>query len=271
MGPSNCLFKYIPYKDDLNINQFFFMINQFLRKVEPIAARVPYMTVPGNHEDFFDFTAYRYRFQMPVSNLVNVTRSTIKMYYSFDYGPAHIIGISMEEYWGRAPNLDPGNPEYEWLQNDLEQAQANRKNVPFVIIHAHHPLYCTETSSKWCFRQASFYQDKIEDLINQYNVDLFIQAHVHNYERTYPVYKDQVVQQNYTNPQAPVYSVVGTGGCKEGLFGSFQKDPPNWSVPDSRMAIFGYVIMEITPTTLDWKFFDSQSHQIKDQFQIIKN
>jgi acid phosphatase type 7 len=45
----------------------------FLQKVEPIAAKVPYMVTAGNHEEFFDFTAYRYRFQMPVSvsNLVD--------------------------------------------------------------------------------------------------------------------------------------------------------------------------------------------------------
>ena len=27
--------------------------------------KVPYMAAPGNHEEFFDFTAYRNRFQMP--------------------------------------------------------------------------------------------------------------------------------------------------------------------------------------------------------------
>lgn len=45
----------------------------FLQKIEPVAARIPYMTAPGNHEEFFDFAAYRNRFQMPVSveNLVN--------------------------------------------------------------------------------------------------------------------------------------------------------------------------------------------------------
>jgi len=33
-----------------------------MRKIEPVAAYVPYMVVPGNHEDFFDFTPYKNRF-----------------------------------------------------------------------------------------------------------------------------------------------------------------------------------------------------------------
>ena len=47
----------------------------FLQKVEPVAAKVPYMVSPGNHEAFFDFTSYRYRFQMPtpVQNIIDGT------------------------------------------------------------------------------------------------------------------------------------------------------------------------------------------------------
>ena len=32
----------------------------FMRKIEPIASRVPYMVSPGNHEVWFNFTAYVY-------------------------------------------------------------------------------------------------------------------------------------------------------------------------------------------------------------------
>ena len=45
----------------------------YLQKIEPVAARIRYMTTPGNHEDFFDFASYRNRFQMPtpMSDLYN--------------------------------------------------------------------------------------------------------------------------------------------------------------------------------------------------------
>lgn len=38
----------------------------FMRKIEPIASRVPYMVSPGNHEFYFNFTAFKRRFQMPL-------------------------------------------------------------------------------------------------------------------------------------------------------------------------------------------------------------
>jgi hypothetical protein len=37
----------------------------FMRKIEPIASRVPYFVSPGNHEFWFNFTAYKKRFFMP--------------------------------------------------------------------------------------------------------------------------------------------------------------------------------------------------------------
>ena len=37
----------------------------FMRKVEPIASRVPYQVTPGNHEFWFNFSAYNHRFVMP--------------------------------------------------------------------------------------------------------------------------------------------------------------------------------------------------------------
>ena len=40
----------------------------FMRELQPIAARVPYMVCPGNHEFNFNFTAFTHRFNgMPVS------------------------------------------------------------------------------------------------------------------------------------------------------------------------------------------------------------
>ena len=38
--------------------------DMYLRKIEPIAAAVPYLTTPGNHELWFNFGAYKHRFFM---------------------------------------------------------------------------------------------------------------------------------------------------------------------------------------------------------------
>ena len=59
----------------------------YLQKIEPIAAYVPYMTSPGNHEAFGDFTSYRYRFQMPVQDLIDGSSLSflLLIYYYYYY------------------------------------------------------------------------------------------------------------------------------------------------------------------------------------------
>ena len=39
--------------------------DEFMRQIEPIAAYVPYMTCPGNHENAYNFSHYKFRFTMP--------------------------------------------------------------------------------------------------------------------------------------------------------------------------------------------------------------
>ncbi len=65
---------------------------------------------------------------------------------------------------------------------------------------------------KWIF---SLFQLTFEDLLYQNGVDLAVWAHVHNYERTLPVYKSTVKNGSaahpYTDPRATVHIVNGAG------------------------------------------------------------
>ena len=71
--------------------------DEFMNQIQPIAAHVPYMTCPGNHEYHYHFSNYINRFNNP-------TPEGHPMYYSFNIGPAHIITVSTELYfyndWG---------------------------------------------------------------------------------------------------------------------------------------------------------------------------
>ncbi|CAD5227947.1 unnamed protein product [Bursaphelenchus xylophilus] len=65
----------------------------YMRKIEPIAAYIPYMVIAGNHEeDGEDFANLRYRFSMPDSV------SGDNQYYSFNVGQVHWVGLSSELY-----------------------------------------------------------------------------------------------------------------------------------------------------------------------------
>ena len=176
--------------------------DEYFRMIQPFAAFVPYMTAPGNHENYYNFTAYYSRLTMPIN-------SPSKQYYSFNYQNIHFVSWSVEEYDGL--DLLSGNTQYEWLINDLETANQNRDAQPWVVLFGHRPLYCS-TDSTDCTEQALYFRELIEEIVNEYHVDIVVQAHKHNYERTYPVYKGEVLSTSYVDPPAPVYFVIGTGG-----------------------------------------------------------
>src|ERR1700722_13045740 len=104
-------------------------------------------------------------------------------------------------------------------------------------------MYC---SNKWEWCNGDFertiFQLSIEKLLLEYNVHLLIAGHTHSkdheldhfvnfspkgYERTFPVYDDQI-QGSYDNPGGTVHLTVGTGGAQEGLDMNW-KPSPSWS------------------------------------------
>ncbi|KAK3881900.1 hypothetical protein Pcinc_013699 [Petrolisthes cinctipes] len=86
----------------------------FMRQIQPIAAYVPYMTCPGNHEQKYNFSNYRARFSMPGY------LDTESLFYSWNIGPVHMIAINTEAYYFLNYGLKPLSRQYEWLLDDLE-------------------------------------------------------------------------------------------------------------------------------------------------------
>lgn len=62
--------------------------------LQAVAAYVPYMVTVGNHENHYNFSNYKARFDMPKAG-----GDGQNMFYSYDFGPAHIISFSSEFYW----------------------------------------------------------------------------------------------------------------------------------------------------------------------------
>ena len=68
--------------------------DRFLADIEPVAARVPYMTSQGNHERAYNFSHYAERFTMPGAGASNGNA-----YYSFDVGPMHVVAFNAEAFF----------------------------------------------------------------------------------------------------------------------------------------------------------------------------
>ncbi|CAH0727268.1 unnamed protein product, partial [Brenthis ino] len=219
--------------------------DEFMRQIQPLAAMVPYMTCPGNHESKYNFSNYRNRFSMP--------GSYESMFYSFDIGPVHFISISTEFYYFLEYGFKMVANQYEWLKRDLEEATKpeNRSKRPWIIIYGHRPMYCGNVGDD-CWN--NFLPNRVglpvfgcglEPLLRQYGVDAVVWAHEHSYERSWPLYDLRVyngsLEHPYVNPGAPVHIITGSAGCQEGT-DNFNPHPPAWSA--FRSADYGYSRLE---------------------------
>lgn len=230
----------------------------YFRMVEGYASRIPFMTVPGNHEIYYDFSAYNSRLTMPIAQ----SGSTNKQYYSFNYHNIHFITWSFEQSFGL--DLFPGKDQYNWIIDDLTEANKNRDQQPWIVMVGHRPLYCSTTSDN-CV-QAIYIRHLLEDIINSFHVDVVIQAHDHNYERSYPVYQNETVSTSYEDPTAPVYFVVGMGGVDKN---DHWLDPlPSWNANYNDK--FGCLLMQAPDEyTLEMQYI-SKSYTIEDTCTITR-
>lgn len=249
----------------------------FMRKIQPIATQVPYMVTSGNHEFWFNFTAYKNRWSaMPLATLHGHNVDNKASFYSLNIGPMHLTMIDTETPFLIA---DISPIQQEWIQQDLATANRNRTQQPWLVVAGHRPFYCTNGgfsgSNKDCKLMADILKSKAEDIIYDNEVDLVITAHMHGYERTYPVYKNSLVGTSYHQANAPIYVVQGAGGSRQGYYRPVGDAP--WSVPNAVHSTFGYAVMEITgkdPTTglarFNYKFIRSEDDAILDEFEVTK-
>mmetsp|Transcript_3427 Transcript_3427/g.11917 ORF Transcript_3427/g.11917 Transcript_3427/m.11917 type:complete len:511 (-) Transcript_3427:173-1705(-) len=228
--------------------------DDWMNSIQPVAATLPYMVSAGNHEWYYNFSHYRNRFLMPGPD----AKASENHWYSFDIGPAHVVAYNTEAFFQPQDyNVSYMQAMYDWLEQDLKRANANRAAVPWVIVHAHRPMYCVvrgpdgdcdgehRQSRKGIPSQCSEEDNHVcepleqeggeevsfpvEDLFYRYGVDLAIYGHVHDYERFWPVYNLTVVNGTdvtlgrYFDPHATVHMTTGSGGNPEMILGT---DPP---------------------------------------------
>ncbi|XP_030575500.1 acid phosphatase type 7 isoform X4 [Archocentrus centrarchus] len=226
-------FAYDMHEDNARIG------DEFMRQIQSIAAYVPYMTCPGNHEATYNFSNYRNRFSMP--------GQTESLWYSWNLGSAHIISISTEVYFYLKFGLDLLFKQYEWLEKDLEVRLGRNDTKP--------PA------------------PGLEDLFYRYGVDVELWAHEHTYERLWPVYGDKVYngskEQPYVNPKAPVHIITGSAGCRERT-DKFNPNPKEWSA--FRSTDYGYSRMQVVNGTHLYleQVSDDQYGKVIDSIWVVK-
>jgi hypothetical protein len=240
----------------------------FSREIQPIAARVPYMTVPGNHEIPFNFTAYKRRFgdAMPAADLGAPSDAS---YYMLQFPPA--VSFVMIDSESPIDTPEINDAQIAWIKQAMGRVNAKRAATPFLLAMHHRPLYCTGWSSacnggKDAAGNVGYLQGLVEGIYNTQRVDAVVCGHVHDYERTWPV-KDSIVQgKSYVNATAPFYIVNGAGGNHEGLEHATLSQP--WEA--AAVNEWGFLVVEATPTIFSAKYIQANTNKIVDQWVIRK-
>jgi hypothetical protein len=263
--------------------------NTFQNNMQNITAQNIYMTGPGNHEvtcnqngdskcltsaniPYRNFSAYLNRFRMPG----NESGGFQNLWYSFDYGLVHVTVINTETDFTNAPagpntTLNGGNFEatggqLAWFQNDLQTANANRANVPWIVVTGHRPFFSSVTTTVQ--GNCSACGTAFIPYILQYNVDIYIAGHVHWYERLYPINANGIaVAHNYTNTTGFIHITNGAGGASEGSASLSS------SIAASAKVVTGYGYSQLqilNRSTAVLTFYSTSSSKSEDSQTIIR-
>lgn len=135
----------------------------------------------------------------------------ISDYYSFNFHDIHFLMMNSEIIFGL------NSPQYKFVKRDLESASSNR-TIEWIIVSFHQPVYTSPSKHSANMTLREIYHP----LFDKNKVDLVIQAHNHNYQRTYPILFNETNSDNpnvtsreknsYTNPNGEIFLIVGTGG-----------------------------------------------------------
>ncbi|KAI8141210.1 Metallo-dependent phosphatase-like protein [Fennellomyces sp. T-0311] len=234
--------------------------DEYMNFVQDIYATIPVMAAPGNHEYTYNFSHYKNRFSINPYLESSFDDPTM---YSFDYKSLHMISFNSEVFF------DYGTPEQiqnalQWLDHDLEKANANRHHRPWIMVFAHRPLYCSPSESEDCTYKADTMRygrndtefGGLEALFLKHRVDVYIWqvffffGHRHNYERTFPLAHNHRFATSYYNPPSFFQMVVGNAGNFQGTdpFESNTIPIADWSA--LRFEGYGFSTIKVSPTKL---------------------
>jgi hypothetical protein len=192
-----------------------------------------------------------------------------KQFYSFDIKNVHVLTMATEE------KFEAGSEQYNFVVTDLRSSASN-PDIKWIVVSVHSPFYsspnaCEDSNCAGIEELRETYHP----LFDKYEVDLVLQAHVRNYQRSFPLEFNQespskpiVTSTNkgeYHNSNGIIFAIVGTGGgeLKHDLKGS---SPFIAYQQDSK---FGILDMHFSDSKIDARFVSNDGFTL-DHFSIAK-
>lgn len=299
--------------------------DSYMNVFQPVLQSCPWMPIIGNHEAS-DGDHYKRYEQIAMGEMIGETEGTgisstadsalgqhlslgrlygsgshgtvpsnTSRYTSTNIGMIHIAGIDLMTF---------DDAQIAWLEKDLQAANSNREQVPWIMVAAHYQLYYVGLFEHWNASASIFYGEKaemykgearfetcpatkedtcqtlgewhvevtskLEPLLLKYGVDVVNAGHIHNYEASWPMKYGSVCQKDYNNPNCPVYIVEGNGGVP-GAPGSCVLDDcsdTDWCrVHGSECGAYGRITVT-DAQTLQYDHVVNSNGEITDTFTI---
>jgi acid phosphatase type 7 len=174
-----------------------------------------------------------------------------ELFYSVDVGPVHVIVI--DDAYVVGPAADPEfTPAFEaWLRKDLEAANANRANVPWIISVHHRGEFSSSVHGDDADVQVG--RAFFVPIWDEYHLDLSIAGHDHNYERskvlTGPAERP-VVKPSFA--EGTVYVVCAGAGAEAYGSGTSSFTETSYEYKASgALGVYGILSVTSTQLTLD--------------------
>jgi hypothetical protein len=209
--------------------------HEYFASMAQLMARLPVLPVMGNGEnDFVWFDRYHHTPGEGIS------------YYQYSYGDVDVFVLdsNLERHDKELPGFREA--QRSWFENALKNSKAKWK----VATHHHPPLQ-------------NRYPDVVSDFVplyEQYDVDLVLVGHHHNYRRSWPLTSDLP-----DFADGIVYIQLGGGG------GNVSARP---DTPDLRWAKtfqgYGYSLFSVADNTMYIAMYDDNG-AMRDQFTLVKS
>ena len=220
----------------------------------------------GNHENSGSEDLNTYL------NAFSLTRQFGQV-YSFNYNNVHFLSMATEISYSSI------SPQNAFVKQDLDAASKNQ-NIDWIIVYFHKPMYSSPSSCSSCSGESSL-RDIYHPLFDQYGVDLVLEGHTHDYQRSFPIKFNSnsksnptitdTNRNNYNDPAGQIFSLVGTGGVN---FHSL-KSPLKSYLVYGQSKEFGFLNIDIQNNgqTLVGRFLsnDRSPSSPLDQFTITKS
>jgi len=205
----------------------YFPTSQWFDIVSPIIKKMKF--VVGNHD-------------LPIDGLPDLLRqyqlkfglcswgwggSVCKTFDHFNQNGVHFLIIDSEH----VPSY--GDSNYRYVEEDLKEAHSDL-NIKWIIVAFHTPMYASwskETLNEgpglmtelggYYYEYVKMFRDTYHHLFDEYGVDLVLQGHAHDYQRTYPLaYTDSnspptivsAANNTYGKSKGEIYLTIGTAG-----------------------------------------------------------